>query len=42
MKDNTAEQRSVAIRQTENNVSLVGSGLKASEMVVVTGQSKLV
>jgi membrane fusion protein, multidrug efflux system len=41
-KDDTAEQRSVTIRQTENNVSLVGSGLKTDEMIVTAGQSKLI
>jgi membrane fusion protein, multidrug efflux system len=41
-KDNKAEQRNLTIRQTENDVSLVGSGLRAGEMVVTAGQSKLV
>jgi len=39
--DNTAEQRNITVRQTENNVALIGSGLKAGELVVTAGQSKL-
>jgi len=39
--DNTVEVRPVTVTQTENNSSLIGSGLKAGEQVVTAGQSKL-
>ena len=39
--DNTVEPRPIAVTQTENNLSLVASGLKLGEMVVTIGQSRL-
>lgn len=39
--NDTAQQRNVAVRQTENNVALIGAGLKADELVVTSGQSQL-
>ena len=33
--------RKVAVTQTENNIALIGSGLKAGELVVTAGQSQL-
>jgi multidrug efflux system membrane fusion protein len=39
--DNTAEQRAVVVRQTDNNRALIGSGVKAGELVVTAGQSQL-
>jgi multidrug efflux system membrane fusion protein len=39
--DNTVEARPIVVTQTENNMSLVASGLKLGEMVVTVGQSRL-
>jgi membrane fusion protein, multidrug efflux system len=39
--DSTVEMRPVTILQTENNTSLVGSGLKLGDRVVTAGQFKL-
>ncbi|SRR5579871_48676 len=39
--NDTVEMRAVKVTQTENNVSLIGSGLKAGEQVVTGGVSKL-
>lgn len=39
--DNTVEARPITVIQTENNTSLIGSGLKAGEQVVTVGQSRL-
>jgi multidrug efflux system membrane fusion protein len=37
----TAEMRPLEILRTENDISLVGSGLKLGELVVTVGQSRL-
>ena len=39
--DSTVERRPVKIVQTDNNTTLVGSGLQAGERVVTAGQFKL-
>jgi hypothetical protein len=39
--NDTAEQRRVTVTQTENNVALIASGVKAGELVVIAGQSQL-
>jgi multidrug efflux system membrane fusion protein len=39
--DSTVERRPITVVQTENNSSLVGSGLQAGERVVTAGQFKL-
>jgi membrane fusion protein, multidrug efflux system len=40
-QNNTVEVRPVTVTQTENNVSLISSGLQVGERVVTAGQSKL-
>jgi multidrug efflux system membrane fusion protein len=39
--DKTVEMRPIKVMQTEANVALIDSGLKAGEQVVVDGQYKL-
>jgi len=39
--DSTVDMRPITVTQTENNMALIGSGLKAGEEVVTTGQFKL-
>jgi multidrug efflux system membrane fusion protein len=39
--DSTVERRTVTVVQTDNNTTLVGSGLQAGERVVTAGQFKL-
>lgn len=39
--DNTVEMRPITVAQTENNKSLVGTGLKAGEQVITGGQFKV-
>ena len=39
--DLTVDMRPITVTQTENNMALIGSGLKAGEEVVTTGQFKL-
>jgi membrane fusion protein, multidrug efflux system len=39
--DGTVETRAITVTQTENNVSLIGSGLRAGEQVVTSGWFKL-
>jgi membrane fusion protein, multidrug efflux system len=39
--DGTIETRAITVTQTENNVSLIGSGLRAGEQVVTNGWFKL-
>jgi multidrug efflux system membrane fusion protein len=39
--DSTVERRTVTVTQTDNNSSLIGSGLQAGERVVTAGQFKL-
>ncbi|MGA2127929.1 MAG: efflux RND transporter periplasmic adaptor subunit [Xanthobacteraceae bacterium] len=39
--DSTVDMRAVTVIQTESNMALVGSGLKAGERVVTAGQFKL-
>jgi membrane fusion protein, multidrug efflux system len=39
--DGTVETRAITVTQTENNVSLIGSGLRAGEQVVTNGWFKL-
>jgi membrane fusion protein, multidrug efflux system len=40
-EDSTVDMRPVTVLQTENNTSLVGSGLRAGDRVVTAGQFKL-
>lgn len=42
IKDNVAEVRPIAIKRTQGGESVVGTGLKAGEQVVVDGQLRLV
>ena len=37
----TVDMRPITVTQTENNMALIGSGLKAGEEVVTAGQFKL-
>lgn len=39
--DDTVEMRPTTVLQTENNMALIGSGLRVGERVVVAGQSRL-
>lgn len=40
-ENDTAQQRNITVRQTENNVALISAGLKAGELVVTAGQTQL-